>query len=63
MDQLNLRRREIFDGYREMRRNKNQFCVMCSETNPYFIVKVLDAVLKVRKVHISSNAYLGITIP
>ena len=41
---------------------KNQFCLMCCcETNPNFKVKVLDAVLKVRKVHISSNAYLGIT--
>ena len=34
---------------------------MCAETNPNFKVKVQDAVLKVRKVHISSNAYLGIT--
>ena len=34
---------------------------MCSETNPNFKLKVLDAVLKVRKVHISPNAYLGIT--
>ena len=34
---------------------------MCSETNSNFTVKVLDAVLKIRKVHISSNAYLGIT--
>ena len=33
---------------------------MCSETNLNLKVKVLDAVLKVRKVHISSNAYLGI---
>ena len=32
-----------------------------SETNLNFKLKVLDAVLKVRKVHISSNAYLGIT--
>ena len=38
-----------------------QFCLMCSETNPYFKVKVMDAVLKVRKVHIASNAYLGTT--
>ena len=28
---------------------KNQFCLMCSETNLNFKVKVLDAVLKVRK--------------
>ena len=41
--------------------NENQFCLMCSETNPNFKVKVLDAVWKVRKVHINSNAYLGIT--
>ena len=41
-------------------RSKNQFCLMCSETNPNIKVKVLDAVLKVRKVHISPNAYLGI---
>ena len=34
---------------------------MCAETNPNFKVKVQDAVMKVRKVHISSNAYLGIT--
>ena len=39
-------------------RSKNQFCFM---TNPNFIVKLLDAVLKVRTVHISQNAYLGIT--
>ena len=30
-------------------------------TNPNFKVKVVDVVLKVRKVHISSKAYLGIT--
>ena len=42
-------------------RSKNQFCLMCSETNPNFKVKVLDTVLKVRKVHISPNVYLGIT--
>ena len=41
--------------------SKNQFCLMCSDTNPKFKVKVLDSVLKVRKAHISSNAYLGIT--
>ena len=41
--------------------SKNQFCLMCSETNPNFKVKVLDAVLKVRKVHISSITYLEIT--
>ena len=41
--------------------SKNRFCLMCSETNPRFKMKALDAVLKVRKVHISSNAYLGIT--
>ena len=40
--------------------SKNQFCLMCSETSPNIKVKVLDAVLKVRKVHISPNAYLGI---
>ena len=34
---------------------------MFSETKPNFKVKVLDAVFKVRKVHISPNAYLGIT--
>ena len=34
---------------------------MCAETNPNFKAKVLDAVVKVRKVHISSNEYLGIT--
>ena len=33
---------------------------MFSETNPNFKVKVLNAVLKVRKVHISPNAYLEI---
>ena len=46
-----------------LRRNhsKNQFCLMCSETNPNLKLKVLDAVLKVRKIHISSNAYFGIT--
>ena len=44
-----------------LQRNKNQFCLMCSETNPNFKVKVLDAVLKVRKEHISSKAYFGIT--
>ena len=42
-------------------RSKNPFCLMCAETNPNVKVKVLDAVLKVRKVYISSNAYLGIT--
>ena len=42
-------------------RNKNQFCLMCSGTNPNFKVKVLEAVLKARIVNISSNAYLGIT--
>ena len=44
-----------------LNRSKNQFCLMCSETNPNFKVKVPDAVLKVRKVHINPNAYLGIT--
>ena len=34
---------------------------MCFQTNTNFKVKVLDAVLKVRKVQVSSNAYLGIT--
>ena len=41
--------------------SKNPFCLMCSEINLSFQVKLLDAVLKVRKMHISSNAYLGIT--
>ena len=41
--------------------SKKPFCLMCAETNPNFKVKVHDAVLKVRKVRISSNAYLGIT--
>ena len=41
--------------------SKNQFCLMCFETNPNFKVKVQDAVLKVRKVHISPSAYLEIT--
>ena len=41
-----------------LRCSKNQLCLMCSETNLNF---KLDAVLKVRKVHISPNAYLGIT--
>ena len=44
-----------------LHRSKNPFCLMCSETNSNFKVKVLGTVLKVRKVHISSNAYLGIT--
>ena len=44
-----------------LHRSENQFCLMCSETNPNFKVKVLDAVLKVRKVHVSMNAYLRIT--
>ena len=44
-----------------LHRIKNHFCLMCSETNPNFEVKVLDAVLKVEKVHISPNACLGIT--
>ena len=44
-----------------LHRSKNQFCLMCSETNPNFKVKVLDAVLKVRKVHISPNAFSRIT--
>ena len=42
-------------------RSKKPFCLMCAETNPNFKVKVVDAVLKVRKVRISSNADLGIT--
>ena len=41
--------------------SKNQFSLMCSQTNPNFKLKVLDTDLKVRKVHISPNAYLGIT--
>ena len=41
--------------------SKNQFHLICSETNLDFKVKVPDVVLKARKVHISSNAYLGIT--
>ena len=41
-------------------RSKKQFCLMCAETKPNFKVKLQDAVLIVRKVHISSNAYLGI---
>ena len=57
--------RKIFVGYGEsalrLHRSKNQFSLMCSETNPNFKVKVLDAVLKVRKVHIGPNACLGIT--
>ena len=40
--------------------SKKPFCLMCVETNPSFKVKVLDAVLKVIKVQISSNVYLGI---
>ena len=44
-----------------LNRSKNQSCLMCSETNPNFKVKVLDGVLKVRKVHISLNANLRIT--
>ena len=44
-----------------LHRSKNQYCLMCSETNPNFKVKVLDAVLKVRKVHISPNVYVGTT--
>ena len=38
-----------------LHRNKTPFCLMCSETNPNFKVKVLHAALKVRKVHIISN--------
>ena len=41
-------------------RSKKQFCLICAETKPNFKVKLQDAVLIVRKVHISSNAYLGI---
>ena len=41
--------------------SENQFCLMRSETNPNFKMKVLDAAMKVRKVHISPNACLGIT--
>ena len=41
-----------------LHRSKKPFCLMCAETNPNFKVKVLDAVLKVSKVHISSNACL-----
>ena len=36
-----------------LHRSKKPSCLMCAETNPDFKVKVLDAVLKVRKVHIS----------
>ena len=43
-------------------RSKKQFYLIRSETNSNFKVKVLDPVLKVRKVHISSNPCLGITI-
>ena len=44
-----------------LHRSKKPFCLMYAETNPDFKVKVLDAVLKFRKVHISLNVYLGIT--
>ena len=44
-----------------LNRSKKPFCLMCAETNPNLKVKVMDAVLKVRKVHISLNAYFGIT--
>ena len=47
--------------YLRLHCSKNQFCLICFETNSNFKVKVMDAVLKVRKVHISPNAYLGIT--
>ena len=43
-----------------LHRSKKPFCLMCAETHPNLIVKVQGAVLKVRKVHISLNAYLGI---
>ena len=44
-----------------LHRSNNEFCLICSKKNPNFKVKVLDAVLKVRKIHISPNAYGGIT--
>ena len=30
-----------------LHRSKNQFCLMCSETNPNFKLQVLDSVSKV----------------
>ena len=53
LDMVNMRLR--------LHRSKNQFRLICSETNPNFKVKVLDAVLKARKVHIGPNACLRIT--
>ena len=44
-----------------LHRSKKPFCLICAETNPNLKEKVQDVVLKVRKVHISLNAYLGIT--
>ena len=43
-------------------RSKKPFCLMCAETNTNLRVKVQDAVLKVRKVHISSIAFLGLQV-
>ena len=52
---------DIVKVHLSLHRSKKPFCLMCAETSPNFKVKVLDAVLKARKLHISSNAYLGIT--
>ena len=41
-----------------LHRSKNPICLMCSETNPNFKMKVLVDVFKVRKVKISSHRYL-----
>ena len=41
-------------------RSRNQFCVMSGEVSPAHKVKILEATLKVRKVDISSQTYLGI---
>ena len=51
----------MMKAHLRLHRSENQFCLMCSETNPNFEVNVLDAVLKVRKVHIIPNAYVGTT--
>ena len=45
----------------KLHHSKKPFCLMCAETNLNFKVKVQDIVLKVRKVHNSSRAYLRIT--
>ena len=45
-----------------LNRSKKPFHLMRSQRNSNFKAKLLDTVLKVRKVHISSSAYLGITI-